>query len=449
MKKIITLALLFCACIFATHAQTILMSEGFEDGFPETWNNIDHDGDGFLWEVLTADEDLIDTHTGNGCIASASYNYEEDEALEPDNYLITPAITIPDNLTAANMPLLSWWVAAQDPEYPADYYEVRISTTGNSASDFSASAVYAEILSTNEWTMHTVDLRNYIGQTIYIAFIHTNCSDEFIMKLDDIAVLYFDTPSIVVTPDVLDFGSVMINTTSASMPVNVISALLDGTHDRQPLPRTPRERDDHQGIGSPSRQAQRRRQGLGHQRAHPLPQDQRIRHQPMKMKAKIAVLVMALALVCQGCGIYSFSGASIPAEAKTVSVDYFPNHAQLVNPLLSNNFTNALRDAMTNQTTLDMVETGGDLAFEGEITDYKTMPVAITSGQTAAMNRLTITVKVRFSNRIDDTKDFEQSFSRYEDYPSDQDLNSVQESLTATIVEQLVEDIFNKALVNW
>lgn len=168
----------------------------------------------------------------------------------------------------------------------------------------------------------------------------------------------------------------------------------------------------------------------------------------MRIKAKIAVLALTLALLCQGCGIYSFSGASIPAEAKTVSVDYFPNHAQLVNPLLSDNLTTALRDAMTSQTTLDMVETGGDLAFEGEITDYRTSPVAIT-GQTAAMNRLTVTVKVRFSNSIDDTKDFEQTFSRYEDYPSDQDLNSVQESLTATIVEQLVEDIFNKALVNW
>ena len=168
----------------------------------------------------------------------------------------------------------------------------------------------------------------------------------------------------------------------------------------------------------------------------------------MRIKAKIVVLVMALAVVCQGCGIYSFSGASIPAEAKTVSVDYFPNHAQLVNPLLSDNLTTALRDAMNSQTTLDLIETGGDLAFEGEITDYRTTPVAIT-GQTAAMNRLTITVKVRFSNRIDDTKDFEQSFSRYEDYPSNQDLMSVQEALTATIVEQLVEDIFNKALVNW
>ena len=169
----------------------------------------------------------------------------------------------------------------------------------------------------------------------------------------------------------------------------------------------------------------------------------------MKTRMNAAVLIVALALVGHSCGIYSFSGASIPAEAKTVSVDYFPNHAQLVNPMLSNNLTNALRDAMTNQTTLDLIETGGDLAFEGEITDYRTNPVAITSGQTAAMNRLTVTVKVRFSNHIDDTKDFEQTFSRYEDYPSDQDLNSVQESLTTTIIDQLVEDIFNKALVNW
>ena len=167
------------------------------------------------------------------------------------------------------------------------------------------------------------------------------------------------------------------------------------------------------------------------------------------MKIRALIVVFVLAFLSNSCGIYSFSGASIPAEAKTVSVDYFPNHAQLVNPMLSNNFTNALRDAMTNQTTLDMVESGGDIAFEGEITDYRTSPVAITSGQTAAMNRLTITVKVRFSNSFDDTKDFEQSFSRYEDYPSDQDLNSVQESLTATIIDQLVEDIFNKALVNW
>ena len=160
----------------------------------------------------------------------------------------------------------------------------------------------------------------------------------------------------------------------------------------------------------------------------------------------VCLLVM---LLCDSCGIYSFSGASIPAEAKTVSVQYFPNQAQLINPALSNDFTTALRDAVMNQTSLDMVESGGDLAFEGEITDYRTTPVAITAGQTAALNRLTITVNVRFVNAFDETKNFETKFSHYEDYPSDQDLNSVQESLTGTIIEALVEDVFNKALVNW
>ncbi len=170
----------------------------------------------------------------------------------------------------------------------------------------------------------------------------------------------------------------------------------------------------------------------------------------MKSVHKIAQLaIVALAFICHGCGIYSFSGASIPPEARTVSVQYFPNQAQLVNPVLSNDFTTALRDAVMNQTPLEMVENGGDLAFEGEIVDYKTMPIAITAGQTAAMNRLTITVNVRFSNKFDETKDFETRFSHYEDYPSEQELTAVQEALCTTIIEALVENIFNKALVNW
>lgn len=166
-------------------------------------------------------------------------------------------------------------------------------------------------------------------------------------------------------------------------------------------------------------------------------------------KYRIYIVSLLVMVLCTRCGIYSFSGASIPPEAKTVSVQYFPNQAQLINPALSNDFTTALRDAIMNQTSLDMVESGGDLAFEGEITDYNTSPVAITAGQTAALNRLTITVNVRFVNLYDDSKNFESKFTHYEDYPSDQDLNSVQESLTGTIIEALVEDVFNKALVNW
>ena len=102
-----------------------------------------------------------------------------------------------------------------------------------------------------------------------------------------------------------------------------------------------------------------------------------------------------------------------------------------------------------NQTTLQSVAQNGDLALEGEITGYTTTPIAITGNQTAAMNRLTITVNVRFTNKYDESKNFEQRFSQYQDYPSGQDLSSVQDVLVEAIVEDLCQDIFNKAVVNW
>ena len=155
------------------------------------------------------------------------------------------------------------------------------------------------------------------------------------------------------------------------------------------------------------------------------------------------------AVLLTSCGIYSFTGASIPAEAKTVSIQHFPNNANLVYPLLSDMITNTLRDYFMNQTTLDGVNDNGDLAIEGEIVDYKTAPTAITGDQVAALNRLTVTVNVRFYNRYDDSKDFEQRFSQFEDYPSNQDLNAIQDGLLTTICDKLCEDIFNKAVVNW
>lgn len=167
------------------------------------------------------------------------------------------------------------------------------------------------------------------------------------------------------------------------------------------------------------------------------------------LRLYIYCLVILLTCCLTSCGIYSFSGASIPAEAKTVSVQYFPNNAQLVNPLLSNTITNALNDMFVNQTTLQSVAQNGDLALEGEITGYNTAPIAITGNQTAAMNRLTVTVNVRFTNKYDESKNFEQSFSQYQDYPSGQDLSAVQDILVEQIVEDLCQDIFNKAVVNW
>lgn len=162
-----------------------------------------------------------------------------------------------------------------------------------------------------------------------------------------------------------------------------------------------------------------------------------------------ALLILAFLFISGGCGVYSFTGASIPPEAKTVSVLYFPNNAMLVEPLLSSTVTSALRDKFSNQTNLQMVAQQGDLAFEGEITDYKTTPVAIQSDQTAALNRLTITVNVRFFNKFDESKGFETKFSQYKDYPSGQDLNAVKDGLITEIVEMLVDDVFNKSVVNW
>ena len=160
-------------------------------------------------------------------------------------------------------------------------------------------------------------------------------------------------------------------------------------------------------------------------------------------------MLIAVTILFSGCGVYSFTGASVPAGAKTVSVQYFPNKAQLVEPILSPTFTNRLLDIFTTQTTLEMVETNGDIAIDGEIISYKTTPVAIQADQTAAMNRLTIVVNVRFVNKLEPEKDFEQKFSQFLEYPSDSDLNSVSAELISAINEMLATDIFNKAVVNW
>lgn len=170
-----------------------------------------------------------------------------------------------------------------------------------------------------------------------------------------------------------------------------------------------------------------------------------------KLSTKLLTLLVGAIMLAfaSGCGVYSFTGASIPPEAQTVSIQYFPNNAMLVEPLLSNILTSALRDRFTNQTSLRMVPQQGDLAFEGEITDYRTSPVAIQSDQTAALNRLSITVSVRFFNKFDESKGFETKFTQYMDYPSEQDLNAVKDRLITDIVDMLVDDIFNKSVVNW
>ncbi|GAB1405916.1 LptE family protein [Lentimicrobium sp.] len=159
--------------------------------------------------------------------------------------------------------------------------------------------------------------------------------------------------------------------------------------------------------------------------------------------------VVLLSGLIHSCGVYSFTGASIPPEAKTVSVALFPNQADLVQPILSQTFTEALRDRFVAQTSLALVPRNGDLAFEGEITGYTTEPVAISGTQQAAQIRLKITVNVRFTNKYDPKADFESKFSRYYDYSSNLNLVSVEAELIDIITKDLVDDIFNKSVVNW
>jgi hypothetical protein len=163
----------------------------------------------------------------------------------------------------------------------------------------------------------------------------------------------------------------------------------------------------------------------------------------------IAYCLITIACI-QGCKIhYGFSGATIPPEAKTVAVQYFQTTASLAPPTLSQAFTEALKDRMSSQTRLALVSKNGDLNFEGSITDYTTSPIAIQSTDVAALNRLTITVSVKYTCSFDEKKNFEQAFSRFADYNSSQSLSSVEGQLIKDIDEQITQDIFNRALNDW
>lgn len=146
---------------------------------------------------------------------------------------------------------------------------------------------------------------------------------------------------------------------------------------------------------------------------------------------------------------YSPIAAEIPANAETFSVGAFPTRAPLAGPNVSLAFVETLKDVMLQQTRLDLVKKNGDLKFEGAITGYAVQPVAIQGNETSAMNRLTITVAVRYTNTLDRDKDFELNFSRFADYSSTQDLQQVQNVLIADINDQLTQDIFDRSLGNW
>ncbi len=158
---------------------------------------------------------------------------------------------------------------------------------------------------------------------------------------------------------------------------------------------------------------------------------------------------MAL-LLLGGCTVnYSLSGGSVPATAKTLSVGSLNARAPLCSPQTAQSITEALRDLMQAQTPLNLAPRDGDIAYEGAVTGYDVQPVAIQANETAALNRLTITVSIQYSNKADSKANADFSVSRFADYPSTQDLSTVEAALVGEIGKQLAQDIFDRTLGNW
>lgn len=167
------------------------------------------------------------------------------------------------------------------------------------------------------------------------------------------------------------------------------------------------------------------------------------------MKKYIYIITILTLFAIQSCGIYSFTGGST-GDAETIQIDFFPNNARLVEPSLSQKFTLELQDLFLRQTNLKLTNSGGDLHFEGEITQYRIVPIAATAEQTAAQSRLTVAVRVRFYNRLIEEDNFEQTFSFYSDYDANLQLTgSVLEDAYTEIFERITQDIFNASVAKW
>lgn len=170
-----------------------------------------------------------------------------------------------------------------------------------------------------------------------------------------------------------------------------------------------------------------------------------------KLSHVASICLVLTTIILTGCRIkYSFSGASINPNAKTFSVTYFPNNASMVAPVLSSTLTDALKEKLAKQTRLTEKTDGpGDLAFEGEIIGYTSTPSAVTGNEQAAKNKLTIRVKVKFTNALDPQFSYEKTFQQFAEYDVSIPLQDAETTLIPEIVEMLVEDIFNGAVANW
>lgn len=169
-----------------------------------------------------------------------------------------------------------------------------------------------------------------------------------------------------------------------------------------------------------------------------------------KINRMLAALILLLLPFLQGCAIQvTFDGASIPENVNTASVQLFENRAAYVNPVLSQTFTEGLKDRIINGSRLTLADGSGDVDFSGEITGYDTEPLAIQADAVSTETRLTVRINVRYENFKDPEKSWESSFSAYRDFPSEQNITAIEGELVAEIVEELTENIFNKAFADW
>ena len=171
----------------------------------------------------------------------------------------------------------------------------------------------------------------------------------------------------------------------------------------------------------------------------------------LMLQAGLTSLVTGLLVQC---GIYSFTGASIPAGTETFQVNYFENQAgnrpgSTVEPGLDRDFTLALQDLLLNQTNLSLVNSDGDLIYEGEITEYSVTPMAATAEIKAAQNRLKMSVKLRYFNRKNEEDDMEKNYSFFYDFPAELQVYDVRDSAHKEIFERITQDIFNDTLAKW
>nr|WP_321453476.1 LptE family protein [uncultured Carboxylicivirga sp.] len=166
----------------------------------------------------------------------------------------------------------------------------------------------------------------------------------------------------------------------------------------------------------------------------------------LKLIAVVALMIGSLV----ACKIeMTMSGASIPANINSFSVQYFNNRAPLINPTLSQEFTEGLKDRITNESRLKLAANTGDIDFSGEITGYDVRPMSIQADAVSAQTRLTMTVKVRYKNYKDPKQNWESSFSAFRDFDSNQNINAVEGDLTKEMVEEITENIFNKTFSDW